>query len=116
MLAESEDYASSIKKAKKLKLRAKTLDKLKKRKEAKQRNRIYRQKKDILDELKSVEEKIKVLEENKSTTEGQLCDPIVLKDSKKVQNLMINLKKYNLELDNLTKTRENLILKIKELY
>lgn len=110
LLAESEDYASSIKKAKKLKLRAKTLDKLKKR------NRIYRQKKDFQDKLKSVEEKIKILKENKANIEAQLCDPIVLKDSKKVQNLMINLKKYNQKIETLTKTREELILKIKELY
>lgn len=116
LLAESKDYASSIKKAKKLKPRAKTLDKLKKRKEAKQRNRIYRQKKDFLDKLKSVEEKTKILKENKANIEAQLCDQVILKDSKKVQNLMINLKKYNQQLTTLTKTHEHLILKIKELY
>jgi len=37
---------------------------------------------------------------------------VILKDSKKVQNLMIDLKKYNQELATLTKTHEDLILKI----
>ena len=63
-----------------------------------------------------VEKKIKVLEGNKANAETQLCNPIVLKDSKKVQNLMIDLKKYNQELTTLTKIHEQLILKIKELY
>ena len=116
LLGEPEDYVSSFKKAKKLKPKARTLDKLKKQKEAEERNRIYRQNKDILDKLKSVKEKIKVLKENKSKIESQLCDPIILKNSKKVQRLMIDLKKYNQELKTLTKNHEDLILKIKELY
>lgn len=94
----------------------KTLDKLKKRKEAEERNRTYRQNKDILDKLKSIEEEIKFLEKNKADAEAQLCDPTILKDSKKVQNLMIDLKKYNQELAALTKTREELKLKIKEVH
>jgi hypothetical protein len=97
------------------KLKVKTLNKLKKRKEAEERNRIYRKNKDILDKLKSVEEKIKFLEENKADVESQLCDPIILKDSKKVQNLMINLKKSNHKLTTLTKTHEDLTQKIKEI-
>jgi len=94
------------------KLKIKTIDKLRKQKEAKERNRIYQQNKDILDRLKSVEDEIKLLEKNKVGTENQLCDPIVLKDSKKVQNLMIDLKKYNQEFATLTKTHEALIQKI----
>jgi len=116
LLAETKDYASLTKKAVQSKPGARTLDKLKKRKEAKQRNRIYRQNKDILDKLKSVEKKIKVLEKNKVAIEGQLCNPIILKDSKKVRNLMIDLKKSNQELTTLTKIHEDLILEIKELY
>ncbi|MBU4228388.1 hypothetical protein KJ987_09065, partial [bacterium] len=92
--------------------KVKTLDKLRKQKEAEERNRLYRQNKDILDKLKSVEEKIKFLEEDKANTEAQLCDPVILKDSKKVQNLMIDLKKYNQELATLNKTHKDLILKI----
>jgi hypothetical protein len=88
---------------------------LKKRKEAEERNRIYRKNKDILDKLKSVEEKIKILEKNKAAIESQLCNPIILKDSKKVKTLMINLKKYNLELNNLTKSHKKLTLKINEI-
>jgi len=113
LLAEINNSNLSAKRVEQSKLRIKTLNKLKKQKEAEERNRIYRQNKDILDKLKSVEEKIKVLKENKSYTERQLCDPIVLKDSKKVRNLMIDLKKYNQELKILTKTREGLNQKIK---
>ncbi|MBA7661433.1 hypothetical protein ES703_69450 [subsurface metagenome] len=116
LLAEINDDNLYTKRAEQSKPRIKTLNKLKKRKEAEERNRIYRQNKDILDKLKSVEKKIKVLEKNKATTENQLCDPTVLKDSKKVQNLMINLKKSKHKLTTLTKTHEDLILKIKELY
>jgi len=68
-----------------------------------------------LNKLKSIEEEIKVLEKKKVGAESQLCDPLVLKDSKKVQNLMINLKKYNQELATLTKTFKNLIQNIKKI-
>jgi ATP-binding cassette subfamily F protein 3 len=109
LLAEINNGNLSTKKAEQSKLKVKTSDKLKKRKEAEERNRTYRKNKDVLDKLKSVEEKIKVLEENKTNAESQLCDPAVLNNSKKVQNLMIDLKKYNQELASLTKTREDLI-------
>ena len=115
LLAEINDGNLYIKRAEQSKLKVKTLDKLKKRKEAEERNRIYRQNKDILDKLKSSEEKIRVLEKKKVGVERQLCDPLVLKDSKKVQNLMINLKKSNHELATLTKTHKQLILKINEI-
>ena len=116
LLAEINDDNLYTKRAEQSKPRIKTLNKLKKRKEAEERNRIYRQNKDILDKLKSVEEKMKVLEKNKAAIESQLCNPIILKDSKKVKTLMIDLKKYNQELATLTKTRKDLILEIKELY
>ena len=114
LLGETNIDTLSIKKSQTSKPKTKTLDKLKKQKEAEERNRIYQQKKNIQDKLKSLEEKIKVLEEDKTNTEAQLCNPEILKDSKKVQSLMINLKKYNQELVILTKTHENLILKIKK--
>jgi len=112
LLVEINDGDLSVKRVEQSKLKVKTLNKLKKQKEAEERNRIYRQNKDILDKLKSVEEKIKFLEKNKTAIESQLCDPTVLKDSKKVRSLMIDLKKYNQELAALTKTRKDLILKI----
>jgi ATP-binding cassette subfamily F protein 3 len=112
LVVVDDNKTIAIKNAQSSKPRAKTLNKLKKQKEAEERNRLYRQNKDILDKLKSVEEEIKLLEKNKAVIEKQLCDPLVLKDSKKVQNLMINLKKSNQELKILTKTREELILKI----
>jgi ATP-binding cassette subfamily F protein 3 len=114
LLTEFKNQALFINKIEPLKPKTKTLDKLKKREEAEKRNRIYQQKKNFSDELKSVEEKIKFLEKEKIYTETQLCDPVILKDSKKVQNLMINLKKYNQKLTALSKTREQLILKIKQ--
>jgi ATP-binding cassette subfamily F protein 3 len=115
LLSVADNKTIAIKNAQSSKPRVKTLNKLKKQKEAKERNRIYRQNKDILDKLKSIEERIKVLEKNKAATENQLCEPTVLKDSKKVQNLMINLKKYNQELATLTKTFKNLIQNIKKI-
>jgi len=115
LLTESKNQALCINKIEPLKPKTKTLDKLKKREEAEKCNRIYQQKKNFSDELKSVEEKIKLLEKEKIYTETQLCDPVILKDSKKVQNLMINLKKYNQKIITLTKTREELSLKIKKI-
>jgi len=112
LLAKADNSTIAIKNAQSSKPKTKTLDKLKKQEEAKERNRLYQQNKDALDKLKSVEEKIKFLEKNKTAIESQLCDPTVLKDSKKVRSLMINLKKYNQELAALTKTRESLISKI----
>jgi ATP-binding cassette subfamily F protein 3 len=115
LLAEINDGDLSTKRVEQSKLKIKTLDKQRKQKEAEERNRLYRQNKNILDKLKSVEKEIRVLEKNKADVESQLCDPLVLKDSKKVQKLMINLKKYNQELSTLTKTHEGLIQKIKEI-
>jgi len=115
LLSKDNNSSIAIKNAQLSKLRAKTLDKLKKREEAKERNRIYRKNKDILDKLKLVEEEIKVLEVNKADVESQLCDPTILKDSKKVRNLMTDLRKYNQELAILTKTHKGLIQKIKEI-
>jgi putative heme iron utilization protein len=66
----------AIKNAQSSKPRIKTLNKLKKQKEAEERNRLYRQNKDILDK---------------------------------------DLKRYNQELAILTKTREGIIQKIKEI-
>jgi len=114
LLAEinNGNLSTKTKRVEQSKLKVKTLDKLRKHKEAEERNRIYRQNKDILDKLKLVEERIKEAEKNKVIAENQLCDPVILKDSNKVQNLMIDLKKYNQELTTLTKTREGLIQKI----
>jgi ATP-binding cassette subfamily F protein 3 len=112
LLAEIDNRALTIKNTPSSKPKVKTLDKLKKREEAKQRNRIYRQNKDILEKLKLVEEHIKTLKENKANTEAQLCDPVILKDSKKVQSLMINLKKCNQELTTLTKIHKQLIFSL----
>ena len=112
LLAETNDRNLSIKKAVQPKQSAKAFDKLRKKKEAEERNRIYQENKDILDRLKSVEAEIKLLEKNKVGAENQLCDPIVLKDSKKVQNLMVDLKKYDQELANLTKIHKQLVFSL----
>ena len=112
LLTETNNSGLPTKKVEQQKLKVKTLDKLKKREEAEERNRIYRQNKDILDKLKSIKEEIRLFEKNKVDLESQLCDPMTLKDSKRVRNLMIDLKKYNQKLDTLTKTRKDLTLKI----
>jgi hypothetical protein len=90
LLAEINDgnLSTKTKRAEQSKLKVKTLDKLRKQKEAKERNRLYRQNKDILDKLKSVEEK---------------------------KDLMINLKKCNQKLVTLTKTHKDLIFKINKI-
>ena len=114
LLEESANSLESLVDQKKpAKQNSKTTDKEKKRKEAEQRNRNYKQNKEILKTLKAVEEKIKNLENNKIKLEKQLCDPEVLKDSKKVKNLMLDLKKCNHELIALIKIQEKLNLKIK---
>jgi len=115
LLAEIDNSGLPLKRGEQQKPKVKILNKLKKQKEAKERNRIYRQNKDILDKLKSIEEEIKILEKNKTNIETQLCDLIVLEDSKKVQNLMIDLKKHNQELKILIKTQKDLSLKINEI-
>ena len=112
LLTETNNSGLPTKKVEQQKLKVKTLGKLKKREEAEERNRTYRQNKDILDQLKSVEEEIKLLEKNKTNTEAQLCDPAVLKDSNKVRNLMIDLKKCNQELATLSKTHKELTLSL----
>lgn len=112
LLSVNGNSAVAMKNTQSSKPKTKTLDKLKKQEEAKERNRLYQQNKDALDKLKSTEEEIRVLEKNKIDAEDQLCDPITLKDSKKVRSLMIDLKKYNQELAALTKTQKELILKI----
>ena len=112
LLAETNDWNLSSKKTEQPKQSAKAFDKLRKKKEAEERNRIYQENKDILDRLKSVEAEIKFLEKNKVGAENQLCDPIVLKDSKKVQNLMIDLKKYDQELAALTKIHKQLVFSL----
>ena len=58
--------------------------------------------------ITKIKKYIKALEKNKVGVENQLCDPLVLKDSKKVQDLMIDLKKHNQELAALTKTHKQL--------
>jgi len=116
LLAEINNSGLPTKRVEQQKLKVKTLNKLKKQKEAEERNRIYRQNKDILDKLKSIEERIKVLEKNKAAIESRLCEPTVLKDSKKVPSLMIDLKKYNQKLSALTKAQKELKLKIKKVF
>ena len=108
LLSVNGNSAMAIKNAQASKPKTKTLDKLKKQEEAKERNRLYQQNKDALDKLKSTEEEIRVLEKNKIDAESQLCDPTILKDSNKVRNLMIDLKKYNQELTALTKIHKEL--------
>jgi len=113
LLEESASSQSDNSPKKPTKQNSKITDKEKKRKEAEQRNSNYKQNKEILKTLKAVEEKIKNLENNKIKLEKQLCDPEVLKDSKKVKNLMLDLKKCNHELIALIKIQEKLNLKIK---
>jgi ATP-binding cassette subfamily F protein 3 len=112
LLEESANSLESLIDQKKpAKQNSKITDKEKKRKEAEQRNRNYKQNKEIFKTLKAVKEKINALEKNKAHTENQLCDPVVLKDSTKVKNLMLDLKKCNHELIALIKIRKELNLK-----
>ena len=108
ILEKSIDNQPVVNQKKPLKFNSKSTDKDKKRKEAEQRNFNYKQNKEILKKLKSMEEKIKILEKNKAHIENQLCDQEVLKDSKKIKILMIDLKKCNQELSSLQKKQEEL--------
>lgn len=60
-----------------------------KRREAEERNRLYRARRAVEAELEPLEEKIAANEERQSEISALLCDPEVLADSARVQELMI---------------------------
>ncbi|MDR3164712.1 MAG: ATP-binding cassette domain-containing protein, partial [Synergistaceae bacterium] len=65
----------------------------KRRREAEERNRNYREKKKFSDELASIERAIESSETRRGEIDAQLCDPATLADSSKVQALMMERKK-----------------------
>ena len=61
----------------------------KRRNEAEMRNRLYRERKLILDELKPLEEKIEMAEKTLGSIDSALAEPSTLQDSERVKRLMI---------------------------
>jgi len=113
LLEEAANDQPNKRREETLKQNSKITDKEKKREEAEKRNLIYRQNKEVLKKLKTVEKHIEKLEENKTNLENQLCDPDVLKNSQKIKTLMIDLKKCNQELTDLSQKWEELSHTIK---
>lgn len=64
----------------------------KRRLEAKERNRLYRERKVLADRIGPLEEKIAAQEARRGEIDGMLCAPEVLSDSARVQGLMIERK------------------------
>lgn len=69
-----------------------------KRLEAERRNKIYRQKKSIVQEVETLEARISELESSIDGIHSNLCLPEVLENSSRVQNLMVKLKPLEEEL------------------
>lgn len=70
----------------------------KKRAEAEERNRLFKERKKFLDEQEKIEKEIFVCEEKKSELSKKLCDPEFLKNSTFVSQTMIELKNYERQL------------------
>lgn len=62
------------------------------RQEAKERNRLYRERKVYTDKLEPLEKRIEERESRRAEIDGKLCSPEVLADSSLVQRLMIERK------------------------
>nr|WP_281054564.1 ABC-F family ATP-binding cassette domain-containing protein [Thermanaerovibrio velox] len=71
------------------------------RRQAEERNRIYRLKKAVLDRMTPIEKAIGAAEDRKRELEEMLCSPQVLGDSSKVQELMLELSETNRRLESL---------------
>ncbi|ACZ18642.1 ABC transporter related protein [Thermanaerovibrio acidaminovorans DSM 6589] len=71
------------------------------RREAEERNRLYRLRKAVEDRMAPVERAIEEAEGRKSQVESMLCDPEVLSDSALVQELMVELSGLSSSLEGL---------------
>lgn len=87
-------------------------EKDRKRIEAERRNLLYRKKRKVLDKLEPIEEQISLLEKQQSERDDLLCDPSILSDSEKVQNLLIQRNDAAMELDSLYRLWEILMAEI----
>lgn len=65
---------------------------------AAERNKLYREKKAILEKLEPVEGAIENGEARRVEIAELLCDPSILADSRRIQSLMIELKNIETEL------------------
>jgi ATP-binding cassette subfamily F protein 3 len=87
----------------------------KRRIEAEERNRIYRERKIFADKIAPIENRIAENEKRKTEIETSLCCPEILSDSAKVQSLMLERKKIEetlaadyAEWENLSKEMEKI--------
>ncbi|MDD8012400.1 MAG: ABC transporter C-terminal domain-containing protein, partial [Acidobacteriota bacterium] len=85
------------------------------RQEAEERNRRSRARKDLQQELRGLELEIVELEAVKARDQSQLCDPEILKDSPRVQELMKELNGAELRLKTLLPRWEKLMQGLEEL-
>ncbi|MDD2206423.1 MAG: ATP-binding cassette domain-containing protein [Aminobacterium sp.] len=87
-------------------------EKERKRKEAEQRNLLYREKQKIMKHLSPLEEKIEKTEEEKQEIESMLCDPTFLENSQEVQKIMVRYNEINALLSQYMKEWESLMEQI----
>ena len=90
-------------------------DRTKKRSEAERRNERYRRKRIVMETLTPLETEIAALEREQSETDGLLCAPDVLADSRRVQDLMLLRSKASARLDELLPKWESLMLEIEQI-
>ena len=90
-------------------------DRTKKRSEAERRNERYRRKRIVMERLTPLETEITALEREQSETDGLLCTPDVLADSRRVQDLMLLRSKASARLDELLPKWESLMLEIEQI-
>lgn len=86
-----------------------------KRMAAVERNRIYREKKVVLEKLKPVETAIENHEARKAEISALLCDSEILADSRRVQSLMIELRSVEITLSELYPQWETLSVQMEEM-
>ncbi|HUN54855.1 MAG TPA: ABC-F family ATP-binding cassette domain-containing protein [Smithella sp.] len=86
-----------------------------KRLEAEERNKTYKVRAALEKDLKAVETKIALLEAEKSGHETALCDPQTHRDSARIKNINVELKRINTELEHSYKIWTELHAKHEEL-
>lgn len=87
---------------------------VKKRVEAERRNRLSRAKKHVLSKLEPVEERIATLETEKNDLDRKLCDGDLLRDSRKVQEIMKRRSEIAQDLGKLMPQWENLMKELED--
>ena len=85
------------------------------RQEAEERNRQGRARRELTGRIKALEEEIAALEAVKTRNQGLLCDPEVLRDSQRVQELMKELGDVETKLKKLLPDWETVMARLEEM-